>query len=145
MGAANLRHGRCYPRYAQVFPNRNNLLHLSWDISCMQAFFREEFCILLLPAHPGAPSRGVLIGERVRRLRMVSQAISGSLGVLPGPTTRARHNWQMAPGRTQAEARGIRRPEKAGPGVGGAVPAAKIAAVERREASVSRGRLRKPA
>jgi hypothetical protein len=54
--------GAVIPRYAQVFPNRNKSLHLSSHISCMQAFFLEEFCIVLLPAHPGAPSRGVLIG-----------------------------------------------------------------------------------
>ena len=49
----------------------------------------------------------------------------------------------MTPGRTQAEARGIRRPERSVRVVVGAVPSAKTAAVERREASVSRGRLRR--
>ena len=56
------RTGLLSQRYAQVFANRNKPLHLSWDIPCMPAFFPAEFCILLLPAHPGAPSRGVLIG-----------------------------------------------------------------------------------
>src|ERR671912_492346 len=49
----------------------------------------------------------------------------------------------MTPGRTQAEARGIRRPKRSVRVVIGAVPSAKTAAVERREASVSRGRLRR--
>jgi hypothetical protein len=52
----------CYSQYAQVFPNQNKLLHLSFYISRVNAFFLEGFCILFLPAHPGAPSRGVLIG-----------------------------------------------------------------------------------
>ena len=131
------------PRYAQVFRNSNKLLHLSWDISRMQAFFLEEFCIVLLPAHPGAPSRGVLIGgagaapadglaSHLREPRgccpalLRGPAIGGS-----SPPDECRRKPAGSGGR------------KVGPVVGGAVPAAKIAAVERREASVSRGRLRR--
>ena len=109
----------------------------------MQAFFREEFCILLLPAHPGAPSRGVLIGgagaapadglaSHLREPRgscpalQRGPAIGGS-----SPPDECRRKPAGSGGR------------KVGPVVVGAVPAAKIAAVERREASVSRGRLRR--
>ena len=109
----------------------------------MKAFFPEEFCILLLPAHPGAPSRGVLIGgagaapadglaSHLREPRgccpalQRGPAIGGS-----SPPDECRRKPAGSGGR------------KVGPVVVGAVPAAKIAAVERREASVSRGRLRR--
>ena len=76
------------------------------------------------------------MAERVRRLRMVSQAISGSCGVAARPyyegPPRGRRSRTNAGGslRDQAE-----RPVRVS---NGAVPSAKTAAVERREASVSR-------
>ena len=143
---------RCYPalctdflstRYAQVFPNRTKLLHLSWDISCMHAFFLDEFCIVLLPAHPGAPSRGVLIGGAgAAPADGLASHLREPRGCCPALLRGLAIGGSSPPdecGRKPAGSGG----RKVGPVVVGAVPAAKIAAVERREASVSRGRLRR--
>ena len=104
----------------------------------MQAFFLEEFCIVLLPAHPGAPSRGVLIGgagaapadglaSHLREPRGTARPYNeGSPCLVVRPRTNAGESL-----RDQEAERSVRV-------VVGAVPAAKIAAVERREASVSR-------
>ncbi len=43
-------------RYQQVFANRTKRLHFSSHNPGMKTFFPAEFCILLLPAHPRAPS-----------------------------------------------------------------------------------------
>ena len=77
------------------------------------------------------------MAERVRRLRMVSQAISGSLGVAARPYYEG-SPWLVDCPRTNAG--GSPRDQEAERSVrvvNGAVPTAKIAAVERREASVS--------
>ena len=109
----------------------------------MKAFFREEFCIVLLPAHPGAPSRGVLIGgagaapadglaSHLREPRGCCPALLRGLAMFgSSPPDECRRKPAGSGGRRSVRV------------VGGAVPAAKIAAVERREASVSRGRLRR--
>ena len=55
--------------------------------------------------------------ERVRRLRMVSQAIPGGLGSPSIPTTGDRLQWQDAAGRTRMKVRGMLvRPNSHGPG-----------------------------
>ena len=100
--------------FAQVFRNSSKPLHMSWDIPRRPAFFLQKFCILLLPAHSG--------GAIMRRLDWRSgcgacgwfrKPSPGASGLLPGPTTRARRVAD-APGRTQAEACGIRPKGRSG-------------------------------
>ena len=81
--------------------------------------------------------------ERVRRLRMVSQAISGSLGVAARPYYEGSPCLVVRPRTNAGESLRDQEAERSVRVVIGAVPTAKIAAVERREASVSRGRLRR--
>ncbi len=108
------RHGRCYPTLSTGFSEHKQALAL----------------ILGYPVHAGCFPRGVLYpvaacssgGAIMRRLDWRSgcgacgwfrKPSPGASGLLPGPTTRARRVAD-APGRTQAEACGIRPKGRSG-------------------------------